>query len=153
MKVLYVDFEQGYKSLGSAEDIKNDFGYPMLQFDKYSDFKKLLGSLFERKVVQQEVQIGTVKVPQETTKWVKKDGVDVDCIVLDTGTELVKKSEWSDGNEKNIVDMHNLLVDPNSFQSGGYFDQNGGTLNFDADGNVSFGFSPHPVFGIISIST
>ena len=91
MKVLYLDFEQGYKSLGSPDDIKNSFGYPMLQFDKYSDFKKLLGSLFERKTVQEEVQIGAIKVPQESTKWVRKDGVDLDCIVLDTGTELVKK--------------------------------------------------------------
>ena len=91
MKVLYVDFEQGYKSLGSSDDIKNIFGYPMLQFDTYSDFKKLLGNLFERKVMKEEVQIGTVKVPQESTKWVKKPGVELDCIVLDTGTELVKK--------------------------------------------------------------
>mgnify|MGYP003117907598 FL=1 len=91
MKVLYVDFEQGYKSLGSGDDIKNIFGYPMLQFDTYSDFKKLLGNLFERKKVQEEVQIGAVKVPQESTKWVKKPGVELDCIVLDTGTELVKK--------------------------------------------------------------
>ena len=91
MKVLYVDFEQGYKSLGSPEDINKNFGYPMLQFDTYTDFKKLLGNLFERKVVKEEVQIGGIKVPQESTKWVKKQGVDVDCIVLDTGTELVKK--------------------------------------------------------------
>jgi hypothetical protein len=91
MKVLYIDFEQGYKSLGSTEDITKSFGYPMIQFDKYSDFKKLLGSLFERKVIHEEVQIGTVTVPQESTKWVRKPGVELDCIVLDTGTELVKK--------------------------------------------------------------
>ena len=91
MKVLYVDFEQGYKSLGSIVDISKNFGYPMLQFDTYTDFKKLLGSLFERKVVKQEVKIGAVVVPQESTKWVKKEGVDIDCIVIDTGTELVKK--------------------------------------------------------------
>ena len=91
MKDLYIDFEQGYKSLGSPEDINKNFGYPMLQFDTYSDFKKLLGSLFERKVIKEEVKIGAVTVPQESTKWVKKQGVDVDCIVLDTGTELVKK--------------------------------------------------------------
>ena len=63
----------------------------MLQFDKYSDFKSLLGKLFERKVVQEEVKVGAVTVPQESTKWVRKKGVDLDCIVLDTGTELVKK--------------------------------------------------------------
>ena len=91
MKVLYIDFEQGYKSLGSPADIKENFGYPMLQFDKYSDFKKLLGSLFERKTIQEEVQIGSIKVPQESTRWVYKDGVELDCIVVDTGTELVKK--------------------------------------------------------------
>ena len=68
MKVLYIDFEQGYKSLGSGEDIKNAFGYPMLQFDKYSDFKSLLGKLFERKVIQEEVKVGAVTVPQKSTK-------------------------------------------------------------------------------------
>ena len=91
MKVLYVDFEQGYKSLGSPDDIKQNFGYPLLQFDKYSDFKKLLGGLFERKTTQQDVQIGGIKVPQEATRWVAKEGLDIDCLILDTGTELVKK--------------------------------------------------------------
>ena len=78
MKVLYIDFEQGYKSLGSPDDIKQNFGYPLLQFDKYSDFKKLLGGLFERKTVQEEVQVGGIKVPQESTRWVAKEGVDID---------------------------------------------------------------------------
>ena len=91
MKTLYIDFEQGYKSLGSKEDIQKNFGLPMLSFDSWKEFKGLLGQLLERKKTQSEVIIDGIKVPQESIKWEFKKGINIDCIVIDTGTELIKK--------------------------------------------------------------
>lgn len=91
MKTLYIDFEQGYKSLGSKEDIQKNFGLPMLQFDSWKEFKALLGQLLERKTIKEEVVIDGIKVPQESVRWEFKKGINIDCIVIDTGTELIKK--------------------------------------------------------------
>ena len=75
MKTLYIDFEQGYKSLGSKEDIQKNFGLPMLQFDSWRDFKALLGQLLTRKKIKKEVLIDGIKVPQETVEWSFKEGI------------------------------------------------------------------------------
>tara|TARA_Y100001938_G_scaffold150561_1_gene242094 strand:+ start:14528 stop:15298 length:771 start_codon:yes stop_codon:yes gene_type:complete len=91
MKTLYLDFENGYKSLGSKEDISNIFGYPMLQYENWNDFKVLLGKIFDYKDIEEVVKVGELEIPQRYKKWVRRDGVDIDCIVLDTVTELVKK--------------------------------------------------------------
>ena len=91
MKVLYIDFEQGYKSIGSKDEIQKNFGLPMLQFDSWKDFKSLLGQLLVRSKTNKEVLIDGIKVPQETVEWKFKEGINIDCIVIDTGTELVKK--------------------------------------------------------------
>ena len=91
MKTLYLDFENGYKSLGSKDDISKIFGYPMLQYESWNDFKVLLGKLFVRSEIDETVKIGSLEIPQKVIKWQKRDGIDLDCIVLDTMTELVKK--------------------------------------------------------------
>lgn len=91
MKTLYLDFENGYKSLGSKDDIEKLFGYPVLQYETWHDFKVLLGQLFTKSAVKETVKVGTIDISQEVIKWKKKDGVELDCLVLDTMTELVKK--------------------------------------------------------------
>ena len=91
MKTLYLDFENGYKSLGSKEDIAESFGYPLIQFDSYADFKSLFGQLYERAPVDTPVKIGAVEITQKIVKWVPKKGVDVDVMVIDTMTEMVKQ--------------------------------------------------------------
>ena len=91
MKTLYLDFENGFKSLGSKEDISKIFGYPILQYDTWSDFSGLIGKLYERKKVNNPVKIGNLEIAQETTKWVPKNGTVIDTLVLDTMTELVKQ--------------------------------------------------------------
>ena len=91
MKTLYLDFENGFKSLGSKEDISNLFGYPVLQYDTWSDFRGLMTALYEQTVVNNPVKIGNLKIDQQLTKWMPKDGTVVDTLVLDTMTELVKK--------------------------------------------------------------
>ena len=91
MKTLYLDFENGFKSLGSKEDISQIFGYPVLQYDTWSDFSGLMSKLYERKKVNNPVKIGNLDIAQETTQWVPKNGTAIDALVLDTMTELVKQ--------------------------------------------------------------
>ena len=91
MKTLYLDFENGYKSLGSKEDICEIFGYPVLQYDTWSDFRGLISKLYTQKTFNNPLKIGELEIAQEITKWVPKDGNAVDTLVLDTMTELVKK--------------------------------------------------------------
>ena len=91
MKTLYLDFENGFKSLGSKEDISNLFGYPVLQYDTWSDFRGLMTKLYEQKIVNNPVKIGNLEIDQQLTKWVPRNGTIVDTLVLDTMTELVKK--------------------------------------------------------------
>ena len=91
MKTLYLDFENGFKSLGSKEDISKLFGYPVLQYDTWSDFSGLLTKLYERKRVSNPVKIGNLEVSQDTTQWVPRNGTVIDTLVLDTMTELVKQ--------------------------------------------------------------
>ena len=42
MKTLYVDLENGYKSLGSKESIKSMFGYEPLGFNTFTDFSAFI---------------------------------------------------------------------------------------------------------------
>ena len=91
MKTLYLDFENGYKSLGSKDDISKLFGYPMLQYESWHDFKVLLGKLFVKTTVKEVVKLGNIEIPQSIVKWQRQEGIELDCIILDTMTELVKK--------------------------------------------------------------
>jgi len=91
MKTLYLDFENGFKSLGSKEEVAKIFGYPMIQYDSYRDFKSLLGKLYERKTVDEPIKIGNVTITQKIVKWVPQNGTTVDVMVLDTMTEMVKQ--------------------------------------------------------------
>ena len=91
MKMLYLDFENGFKSLGSKEEVAKIFGYPMIQYDSYKDFKSLLGKLYERKPVDEPIKIGNIEITQKIVKWVPKNGTTVDVMILDTMTEMVKQ--------------------------------------------------------------
>jgi len=91
MNTLYLDFENGYKSLGSKDEIADSFGLPMLQYENWNDFKILLGKIFKFEEVEETVKVGALEIPQKYKRWTRRDGVDIDCIALDTVTELVKK--------------------------------------------------------------
>ena len=64
MKTLYLDFENGYKSLGSKDDISKLFGYPVLQYESWHDFKVLLGKLFVKSTVKEEIKLGSINISQ-----------------------------------------------------------------------------------------
>ena len=91
MKTLYLDFENGYKSLGSKDEIAEKFGYPLIQFDSYNDFKSLFGQLYERGPVNTKIKIGSAEITHKLIKWKPKEGVDIDVMVIDTMTEMVKQ--------------------------------------------------------------
>ena len=81
--------DEFFASLKTNTDLDDALGPDVKrsQFNRAVDYR-LDGSAYDESL---EVKIGTVTVPQESTKWVRKPGVELDCIVLDTGTELVKK--------------------------------------------------------------
>ena len=91
MKTLYVDLENGYKSLGSKEDIKNMFGYDMLSFQTFSDFRNFVGKVWTMKKVQKTITIDGIEVNQVSEEFVAKEGTSVECLVIDTGSEMAKK--------------------------------------------------------------
>ena len=91
MKTLLIDLENGYKSIGSKETIKEKFGLPVLNFNDFTSFRSFVGQLWVRKKVEKEVNIGGVSVPQSTWEITPKNGVDIGCLVIDTGSEMAKK--------------------------------------------------------------
>ena len=91
MKTLYVDLENGYKSLGSRDSIKQMFGYAPLEFNTFSDFSSFIAQLWTRERVESVVDIDGVKVNQTALKVVPKDGHKVECLVIDTASEMAKK--------------------------------------------------------------
>lgn len=91
MKTLYVDLENGYKSLGSPEDIKKMFGYDMLSFESFTDFGSFVTKLWERKQIEKTLNIDGIEVNQNSWQVVPRNGTSVGCIVIDTGSEMAKK--------------------------------------------------------------
>ena len=91
MKTLLVDLENGYKSIGSKETIEEKFGLPLLSFNDFTSFRDFIGKLWSRKKVEKEVKIGGVSVPQSSWEIKPKEGVEIDCMVIDTGSEMAKK--------------------------------------------------------------
>ena len=91
MKILLVDLENGYKSIGSKEMIENEFGLPLLSFNDFTSFRNFVGQLWSRKKVERQIKVGNVSVPQVSWEITAKEGVEIDCLVIDTGSEMAKK--------------------------------------------------------------
>ena len=91
MKTLLIDLENGYKSIGSKETIKEKFGLPLLNFNDFTSFRNFIGQLWSRKKVEKEVKVGEVSVVQSSYEIIAKEGVDIDCMVIDTASEMSKK--------------------------------------------------------------
>ena len=91
MKTLLIDLENGYKSIGSKETIKDKFGLPLLNFNDFTSFRNFIGQLWSRKKIEKEVKVGEVSVVQSSYEIIAKEGVDIDCMVIDTASEMSKK--------------------------------------------------------------
>ena len=91
MKTLYVDLENGYKSLGSPNDIKNMFGYNHLSFETFTDFGSFVKQLWTRQQVEKVIDIDGVKVKQKSWEVKPVAGTSVECLAIDTGSEMAKK--------------------------------------------------------------
>ena len=91
MKTLLIDLENGYKSIGSKELIQEKFGLPVLNFNEFSSFRNFVGQLWSRKKVEKEVKVGGVSVKQSSYEIKAKEGVEIDCMVIDTASEMAKK--------------------------------------------------------------
>lgn len=91
MKTLYIDLENGHKTLGSHQDIKSLFGYDMLSFETFTDFGSFVKQLWTRQKIEKTIDIDGIKVKQESFQIVPKNGTAVECLVIDTGSEMSKK--------------------------------------------------------------
>ena len=91
MKILLIDLENGYKSIGSKETIKEKFGLPLLNFNDFTSFRNFIGQLWSRKKIEKDVKVGGVSVKQSGYEIKAKEGVEIDCMVIDTGSEMAKK--------------------------------------------------------------
>ena len=91
MKTLYVDLENGYKTLGSKESIQKMFGYQPLSFQDFSSFREFIRQLWAVKNVETEVDVDGVKIKQKIRKVIAKEGTSVECLVIDTGSEMAKQ--------------------------------------------------------------
>ncbi|QDP56892.1 MAG: hypothetical protein Unbinned3849contig1000_24 [Prokaryotic dsDNA virus sp.] len=91
MKTLYIDLENGYKSLGSKSDIKKMFGYQPLSFETFSDFGAFVKQIWTRKKTVENIDIDGIPVAQESYKITAKEGTSIEGLVIDTGSEMAKK--------------------------------------------------------------
>ena len=91
MKTLYVDLENGYKTLGSRDKIKQMFGYQPLSFNDFSGFRQFIKQVWSVQMVETTVDIDGVKIKQNQRKVIAKDGTNVECLVIDTGSEMAKQ--------------------------------------------------------------
>lgn len=90
MNILMLDTEHGYKSLGSKEAIQKAFGLPLINITHWKQFTQLISQLYTVQQVTKDIKLGDIVV-KETASVYKPNGVDIDTMVIDTGTELVKK--------------------------------------------------------------
>ena len=91
MKTLLVDLENGYKSIGSKESIKEKFGLPVLNFNEFSSFRDFIAQIWTRKKIEKEVKVGGIAVKQSGYEVIAKEGANIDCMVIDTASEMAKK--------------------------------------------------------------
>ena len=91
MKTLLIDLENGYKSIGSRETIEKQLGLPVLNFNDFSSFKDFIGQLWARKMVERDVKVGGVSVKQKSFQITAKEGVEIDCMAIDTASEMSKQ--------------------------------------------------------------
>ena len=91
MKTLLIDLENGYKSIGSRETIEEKLGLPVLNFNDFSSFRNFIGQLWSRKMIEKDVKVGGVSVKQKSFQITAKEGVEIDCMAIDTASEMSKQ--------------------------------------------------------------
>lgn len=105
MKVLMFDLERGHKTIGSEEQIKNMFGFPVLAPSSFDDFTNIIKQIYtsQRKVIEKD--LGGLVVKEASSHTVLKNGVSVDAVVFDTFSELSKKYMRSLCNKEGRMQM------------------------------------------------
>ena len=95
MKCLMFDMERGSQSLGSAQDVEEMFGYPVLEPSTFNAFKKCITDLYTIQKKVKTVKVGSIDLEQEILETVPKNGTVIDALILDTFSELSKKYQRS----------------------------------------------------------
>ena len=71
--------------------IQEKFGLPVLNFNEFSSFRDFIGQIWTRKKIEKEVKVGGISVKQSGYEVIAKEGADIDCMVIDTASEMAKK--------------------------------------------------------------
>lgn len=113
-KVLYFDFENSFKSLGSEETIAERFGYPIMRSSSWEEAHGVISNImrYEDKVVEVPL-FGDIKATETRRVWsinpklANKAGDNFKedtTLVFDTLSELVKKytRELSNGGKRKL---------------------------------------------------
>jgi len=91
MKTLYIDTENGYKTLGNEQDIERMFGYPVLHPMTWQETKRILGQIWIKEINKVTKKIGDIHIDETSYSYVSKNGTSVDTLVFDTATESIKQ--------------------------------------------------------------
>jgi len=92
MKTMLIDFENGRKTIGSDEKIKENFGFPPMKPVSWGGMQTILNQLFKEKVETTTIEIAPgITIEEEDKVVVQREGVGIECLVFDTFTEAVKK--------------------------------------------------------------
>jgi len=102
MKTLMFDLEHGSQTLGSRDYIHKLFGFPVLAPNSWNQFQDTIGKLYKQELYKENVTIGNLKIEEERTRVVPRNGTAIDALILDTFSELSKKymRQLSDGDGK-----------------------------------------------------
>ena len=89
MNVLLFDLENGSKTLGNKEFIKDRFNLPVLAPSTFNQFQLVLGQLYQQETVQVVEKIGGLEISDEQRVLKLKDPkLKVDAVVIDTVRQL-----------------------------------------------------------------
>jgi len=100
MKTLYVDLENGYKTLGSKTSIKEKFGYQPLSFNDFSSFREFIKQIWSVQNVETEVDVDGVKIKQK---------IEYQKTIGNLLEEIMNNLRWRHTHVKNIIDWKKFV--------------------------------------------
>ena len=90
-KLLLFDTEDGSKTIGGEEQVKELFGCLPLKPDTWDSFNNTINQIYVDKTLNIEKKIAGITVMDTQIRKVLKDDIKMDGIIIDTFSELSKK--------------------------------------------------------------
>jgi hypothetical protein len=97
MNILMFDLEDGHKTIGGKQEVKNLFNLPVLSPSSFDEFQSAITQLYISENVEETVMIAGLNIKQNTRKVTTRGGVGdtIDAVIIDTFSELSKKYQRS----------------------------------------------------------